>query len=90
MENDVQDVLVLMIKLFRRQQKKLDRIGASVVALKVVVARALSPDFETAQRGFAEIEAQCQPSEEDRLEREQVDAIVSLVEHGKHRNAPDG
>lgn len=77
------DTLLTIVKLFRRHQERILQLERSVSTLKIVAARIGGGDLQQALQGLASMERQFQEVEPDREAREQLDALIAMVEHGK-------
>jgi hypothetical protein len=78
-----------MIKLLRNQQEKILELDANLNALRLVVGRSLNLSPEDMSKSMSDLRSQFRDLEEDRAGREQVDAMIKLLESGKDPSQRD-
>jgi hypothetical protein len=88
-DQQIRGLFLMMVKLFRSQQEQLLKQRATLEALQLVLARATGSTLPEMLEGVSALRDQIREQESDRAEREQVDAIVRLLEQGKHPDIPE-
>jgi len=80
MDEELQTILVPLVQAFRIQQEHLLKLEAAVKVLQMVLARATQSDPQALVQTLSSIEDQIRNAEPTRAAREQVDAIIRLLE----------
>lgn len=85
MDQEFQSVLLPLVRAFRIQQEHLLKLEAAIRALQIALAEATRSDPQALLRSLASVEKQLRHAEPTRAAREQVDAIVRVLEqHSPH------
>ena len=78
-----------MIKLLRNQQEKILELEDTVKALGLVIGRSLNLSPEEMTKAMSDLRSQFRDLDADRAGREQVDAMIKVLESGKDPSQPD-
>ena len=80
MDEELQTILLPLVKAFRIQQEHLLKLEAAIKTLQIALAKATQSDPQALAQKLSSIEDQIRDAEPTRTAREQVDAIIRLLE----------
>jgi len=86
MDDDSTKLITNLVLLSRRLIERIYDLEASVASLRTVVARMNERDPNTA---FVLLEDQWKQTQQDRGNFEEVDALIYILESGKHLDSTD-